>query len=52
VEDPTITKSKKGAAVPEFNNEHAHSFFDVKAIVQREFVPLSTAVNSDFTVTF
>jgi hypothetical protein len=24
VEEPTITKSKKGAADPEFNKEHAH----------------------------
>jgi hypothetical protein len=27
VEEPTITKSKKGAAGPEFNKEHAHCFF-------------------------
>jgi hypothetical protein len=27
VEEPTITKSKKGSAGPEFNKEHAHCFF-------------------------
>jgi hypothetical protein len=27
VEGPTITKSKKGAARPEFNKDHAHCFF-------------------------
>jgi hypothetical protein len=26
VEEPTITKSKKGAVGPEFNEEHAHFF--------------------------
>jgi hypothetical protein len=48
VEEPIITKCKKGAAGPEFNKEHAHCFFDVKGIVHREFVPHNTAVNSDF----
>jgi hypothetical protein len=33
VEEPTITKGKKGEAGPEFNKEHAHCFFDVKGIV-------------------
>jgi hypothetical protein len=48
VEGPTITKSKKGAAGPEFNKEHAHClFFDMKEIV-REFVPPNTTFNSDF----
>jgi hypothetical protein len=32
----------------EFNKEHAHCFFDVKGIVQREFIPHNTTVNSDF----
>jgi hypothetical protein len=27
VEEPIITKSKKGVAGPEFNKEHAHCFF-------------------------
>jgi hypothetical protein len=27
VEEPTITKSKKGMAGLKFNNEHAHCFF-------------------------
>jgi hypothetical protein len=27
VEEPTITKSKKGAAGLDFNKEHAHCFF-------------------------
>jgi hypothetical protein len=27
VEEPTITKSKKRAAGPEFNKEYAHCFF-------------------------
>jgi hypothetical protein len=49
VEEPTITKSRKGAAGPEFSKEHAHCFFfDVKGIVHREFVPPKMTVNSDF----
>jgi hypothetical protein len=48
VEEPTITKRKKGAAGPEFNEEHAHCFFDVKGIVNREIVPSNTMVNSGF----
>jgi hypothetical protein len=48
VEEPTITKSQKGTAGPEFNKEHAHCFFDVKGIVHREFVPSKITVNSDF----
>jgi hypothetical protein len=48
VKDPTITKSKKVAAGPEYNKEHAHFFFDVKGIVHREFVPPNTTVNSGF----
>jgi hypothetical protein len=47
VEESTITKSKKGAAGPKFNKEHAH-FFDMKGIVHREFIPPNTVVNSDF----
>jgi hypothetical protein len=48
VEEPTITKSKKGAAGPEFNREHAHCFFNVKGTVHHEFVPPNTVANSDF----
>jgi hypothetical protein len=48
VEEPTITKSKKGAAGPEFNEEHAIVFLDVNGIVHREFVPPNITVNSDF----
>jgi transposase len=48
VEKPTITKSKKGAAGPDFNKERVHCFFDVKGMVHREFVPPNTAVNSEF----
>jgi hypothetical protein len=49
VEEPTITKSKKGMAGPEFNKEHAHCFFfDMKGTVHHEFVPPNTMVNSDF----
>jgi hypothetical protein len=47
VKEPTITKSKKSAAGPEFNREHAHFSFDVKGIVHCEFVPHNTKVNSD-----
>jgi histone-lysine N-methyltransferase SETMAR len=46
VEQPTITKSKNGAASPASNKEHVH-FFDVKGIVHSEFVPPNTTVNSD-----
>jgi hypothetical protein len=50
VTEPTIIKSKKGAAGPEFNEEHASCccFFDVKGIVHHEFAPPDTMVNSDF----
>jgi hypothetical protein len=48
VEEPIITKSKNGAADPEFNKEDAHCFFYVKGTVHREFVPPNTMVNSDF----
>jgi transposase len=48
VEELTFTKSKKGAANPEFNKDHAHFFFDVKGIVHREFVPPNTMINSGF----
>jgi histone-lysine N-methyltransferase SETMAR len=53
VEQPTITKTKKGAAGSQFNKEHAHRFllfffFNVKGTVPREFVPPNTLVNSDF----
>jgi hypothetical protein len=48
VEELTITNSKKGAAGPQFNNEDAHCFFDVKGIVRREFVLPNTMVNPDF----
>jgi hypothetical protein len=33
VEEPTVTKSKKGAAGQEFNKDHALFFFSVKGIV-------------------
>jgi histone-lysine N-methyltransferase SETMAR len=50
VEEPTITKNKKGVAGPVFNKEHDNCFyfFDVKGIVHREFVPPNSMVNSDF----
>jgi hypothetical protein len=48
VEEPTITKSKKGAAGPEFNKKYAHCFFNVKGIVHHEFVLPNSMVNSDF----
>jgi histone-lysine N-methyltransferase SETMAR len=48
VEEPTVTKSKKGTAGPEFNTERAHCFFYVMGIVHHEFVPPNTMVNSDF----
>jgi hypothetical protein len=53
VEEPTITKSKKGVASPEFNKEHAHCFFfDMKGTVHREFVRPNTTFNSDFYCVF
>jgi transposase len=48
MEEPTITKTKKGAAGLEFHKEHAHCFFDMKEIVHCKFVPPNTTVNSDF----
>jgi hypothetical protein len=49
VEEPTFTKSKKGAAGPEFNKEQPHRlFFNVKGIIHRELVPPNITVNSDF----
>jgi hypothetical protein len=48
MEEPTITKNKKGVAGPEFNKENAHYFFDVKGIVHREFVPPNTTINCGF----
>jgi hypothetical protein len=48
VEEPTITKSKKGKAGPEINKEHAHCFFRREGTVHGEFVPPNTTVNSDF----
>jgi hypothetical protein len=48
VEEPTITKSKKGSAISVFNREHPRCFFlNVKGIVHHEFVPPYTVVNSD-----
>jgi histone-lysine N-methyltransferase SETMAR len=47
LEEPTITKSKKGAT--DFNKEHAHCFFfNLKWIIHCEFVPPDAMVNSDF----
>jgi hypothetical protein len=46
VEEPTITKSKKGVAGTEFNKEHAPCFFNMKGIVQRNFAPPNATVNS------
>jgi hypothetical protein len=46
VGEPTVTKSKKGVAGPEFNKEHA--FFFMKGIFHRQFFHPNTAVNSDF----
>jgi hypothetical protein len=50
VKEATITKSKKGTAGPEFNEEHAHWFFlfGMKGIARCEFVPPNTTANSDF----
>jgi hypothetical protein len=48
VEEPTVTKSKKGEAGPEFSKEHAHFFFDLKEIVHSEFIPPNSTVNCDF----
>jgi hypothetical protein len=44
VEESTITKSKIGAAGPEFNKHHAHCFFSD----MNGNVPLNTTVNYDF----
>jgi hypothetical protein len=44
-EEPTVTKSKRIAAGPQFNKEHAHCFFfDVEGIVHREFVHHNTVM--------
>jgi hypothetical protein len=49
MEEPTITKSEKSAAGPEFNKENFYCFFfDVKGIVLYEFVPPNTEVNFEF----
>jgi hypothetical protein len=48
VEEPTITKSKNGAAGPESNKSTLVAFFNVKGIVIHEFVPPNTTVNYDF----
>jgi hypothetical protein len=48
MEQPTITKSKKGVTDPEFNEGHAHCFCDMTGIVHCEFVSPNTMVNSDF----
>jgi hypothetical protein len=48
MEERTITKSKRGAADPEFKKEHSHCFFDMKGIVHHEFVTPNTTVSSDF----
>jgi hypothetical protein len=42
VEEPTITKSKKGTADPESSKDHAHCFFDLQRIGHRKFVPSNT----------
>jgi hypothetical protein len=44
---PQSPTAKKGEAGPEFNKEHAHSFFDMKGIIHCEFIPSNTVVSSD-----
>jgi hypothetical protein len=44
VEEPTITKSKKGAAGALFNKGLLIVFFDVKGTVHCEFVPPNSTV--------
>jgi hypothetical protein len=46
-EEPTITKSQKGATGLEFIKELAHCFLYLKGSVHREFVPPNTTVDSD-----
>jgi hypothetical protein len=48
VEEPTIRRSKKGAAGLEFNKEHAYYLFHMKRVIHHEFDPPNTIVNSDF----
>jgi hypothetical protein len=45
LEEPTISKSKKGAAGWELNKERAHCFFAVKVIVHCGFVPSNIMVH-------
>jgi hypothetical protein len=46
VEEPTITKSKKGAAGPEFLKENVCRLFHMNGIVHHEFLPPYTTINS------
>jgi hypothetical protein len=51
VQEPTITKGKKGAALQVRSSTKSLLivfFFDVKEIVDSEFVPPNTTINSDF----
>jgi transposase len=48
MEEPTITKSKKGMADPETNKSMLIIFFDMKETVHHECVPPNTTFNSDF----
>lgn len=48
MEVPTVTKTKEGTNSPVCNERHEDFFFDIKGIVQLQFVPTRATVNSNF----
>jgi hypothetical protein len=48
MEEPRFPKTKEGETEPQWDQENAHRFFDVRGIVQHEFVPESQNVNAEF----